>query len=84
MKICRKCEICIKKKSGHQEKFGLMFYLGPPTKPFEIISTGTIGDFGGSRSTKKYLHLIDHFTRYACILSSIIQNADDFIIFIDK
>lgn len=79
-KICRSCEICIKNKSRGQNKFGLMSQLGPATKPFEIISIDTIGGFGGSRSTKRYLHLlVDHFTRYAFILTSKTQTANDFI-----
>lgn len=54
--------------------------LGPATNPFEIISIDTIGGFGGSRSTKKYLHLlVDHFTRYAYILTSKTQKSNDFI-----
>ncbi|XP_048000465.1 uncharacterized protein LOC125237440 [Leguminivora glycinivorella] len=57
-----------------------MSHLGPATKPFEICSIDTIGGFGGSRSTKKYLHLLtDHFTRYAYIMTSSTQNANDFI-----
>lgn len=57
-----------------------MSYLGPATKPFEIISIDTIGGFGGSRSTNKYLHLlVDHYTRYTYILTSKTQCAKDFI-----
>lgn len=57
-----------------------MSHLGPATKPFEIVSIDTIGGFGGSRSTKKYLHLlVDHFTRYAFVLTSKTQGANDFI-----
>lgn len=78
--ICKNCEICIKNKSRGQGKFGLMSQLGPATKPFEIMSIDTIGGFGGSRSTKKYLHLlVDHFTRYGFILTSKTQSATDFI-----
>ncbi|KMQ86187.1 retroelement polyprotein [Lasius niger] len=78
--VCRNCEICIKNKSRGQDKFGLMSHLGPATKPFEIISIDTIGGFGGSRSTKRYLHLlVDHFTRYAYILTSKTQSANDFV-----
>ncbi|XP_050344314.1 uncharacterized protein LOC126769500 [Nymphalis io] len=78
--ICKTCEICIKNKSRCQGKFGLMSQLGPATKPFEIMSMDTIGGFGGSRSTKKYLHLlVDHYTRYAFITTSKTQNASDFI-----
>ncbi|CAK1581637.1 unnamed protein product [Parnassius mnemosyne] len=79
-KICTSCEICIKNKSRGHDRFGLMSHLGPATKPFEIVSIDTIGGFGGSRSTKKYLHLlVDHYTRYAFILTSKTQSANDFI-----
>jgi transposase InsO family protein len=57
-----------------------MSHLGPATRPFEIVSIDTIGGFGGSRSTKKYLHLlVDHLTRYAYIITSRNQSASDFI-----
>lgn len=79
-KICKDCEVCIKNKSRGQTKYGLMSQLGPATEPFEIMSIDTIGGFGSQRSTKKYLHLlVDHFTRYAFILTSKTQNASDFI-----
>lgn len=65
---------------GRKPKNGLMSHLGPATRLFEIISIDTIGGFGGPRSTKKYLHLlVDHFTRYACILTSKTQSSSDFI-----
>lgn len=77
---CKTCDICIKNKSRGQKNYGLMSQLGPATKPFEIVSIDTIGGFGGSRSTKKYLHLlVDHFSRYAYIVTSKTQNANDFI-----
>lgn len=79
-KICDNCEICIKNKSRRKSKYGLMSHLGPAKYPFEIVSIDTIGGFGGSRSTKKYLHLlVDHFTRYAYILTSKSQSSKDFI-----
>lgn len=79
-KFCKCCEICIKNKARGQMKVGLMSHLGPAKKPFEIVSIDTIGGFGGSRSTKKYLHLLaDHFTRHAYILTSKTQSANDFI-----
>jgi len=79
-RICKRCTVCIKNKSRGQDKIGLMSHLGPSTRPFEIVSIDTIGGFGGSRSTKKYLHLlVDHFTRYAYIVTSRTQNASDFI-----
>lgn len=84
-KICNHCEICKKNKSRGNKKIGLMSHLGPATEPFEIMSLDTIGGFGGSRSTKTYLHLLaDHFTRYAYILTSRTQNANDFIKLIQK
>lgn len=80
IKICNTCDICIKNKSRAHTKYGFMSLLGPAKKPFEIISIDTIGGFGGLRSTKKYLHLlVDHFTRYAYILTSKTQTAQDFI-----
>lgn len=71
-KNCRNCEICIKNKSRGGDKIGFLSHLGPAKKPFEIISIDTIGGFGGSRSTKKYLHiLVDHFTRYAYVYFNV-------------
>lgn len=79
-KFCDECDTCIKNKSRRKPKFGLMSHLGPATRPFEIVSIDTIGGFGGSRSTKRYLHLlVDHFTRYAHVLTSRNQSASDFI-----
>jgi transposase InsO family protein len=79
------CEICIKNKSRGQCKFGLMSKLGPAESPFEIVSIDTIGGLGGSRSTKRYLHLlVDHFTRYAYISTSKTQNSNDFIKLVSK
>lgn len=84
-KLCDECDICIKNKSRRNPKFGLMSHLGPATRPFQIVSIDTIGGFGGSRSTKKYLHLlVDHFTRYAYILTSKNQNYNDFMKLIEK
>lgn len=73
--ICKSCSICMKNRSRRQENIVFMSHLSQATKPFEIVSIGTIGGFGGSRSTKKYLHLlVDHFTRYAFILTSKTQS----------
>lgn len=83
--ICDNCVICLKNKSRTKFKYGLMSHLGPATYPFQIMSIDTIGGFGSSRSTKTYLHLlVDHFTRYAYILTSKTQNANDFIKLIKK
>ena len=79
-KVCKECEICLKNKSRGQHRFGSMSQLGPATRAFEIMSIDTIGGFGSTRSTKKYIHLlVDHFTRYAFISTSKTQNANDFI-----
>lgn len=79
-KVCDNCSICQKNKSRKKAKYGFLSHLGPATYPFEIMSIDTIGGFGGSRSTKKFLHLlVDHFTRYAYILTSNNQTANDFI-----
>lgn len=73
-KIYKNCTICIKNKSRGQPKCGLISHLGPATAPFKIMSIDTVGGFRGSRSTKKYLHLlVDHFTRYSQILTSKMQ-----------
>lgn len=78
--FCDKCEVCIKNKSRRGSRYGLMSHLGPAKRPFEIVSIDTIGGFGGSRSTKKYLHLlVDHFSRYAYIITSKNQSSNDFI-----
>lgn len=82
--ICKNCTVCKKNKTRGQPKHGLMSQLGPASKPFEIMSIDTVGGLGGTRSTKKYLHLlVDHFTRYAYILTSKTQNAADFIKLVD-
>lgn len=83
-KLCISCEVCIKNKSRGKAKYGLMSHLGPARRPFEIVSIDTIGGFGGSRSTRKYLHLLDHFTRFAYIITSKTQCADDFIKLVNK
>ena len=80
--ICKNCNVCIKNKTRLNKKFGLMSHLGPAERPFQIMSLDTIGGFGGQRSTKRYLHLlVDHFTRFAYILCSKNQLAQDFIKF---
>ncbi|CAB0043603.1 unnamed protein product [Trichogramma brassicae] len=78
--ICKCCAVCVKNKTRGQNKYGLMAHLGPAKAPLEIVSIDMIGGFGGSRSTKRYLHLlVDHFTRYAWITTSKTQNSKDFI-----
>lgn len=81
---CRHCEVCIKNKTRKPVQLGTLGLLGPASKPFQIMSLDTIGGLGGRQSTKRYLHLVvDHFTRFAFILTSRTQNADDFIKIID-
>lgn len=83
--ICTGCEICIKNKSRIKNEKIALGHLGPARAPFEIMSLDTIGGLGGKRSTKKYLHLlVDHFSRYAYILTSAGQSASDFIKLIKK
>ena len=83
--IYKHCKICIENKTRLNKKYGKMSHLGPAERPFQIMSLDTIGGFGGQRSTKKYLHLlVDHFTRFAYILCSKNQNAQDFIKLIEK
>ena len=44
------------------------------------MSLDTIGGLGGNNSTKRYMHLlVDHFSRYAWILTSKEQSTEDFI-----
>ena len=77
---CRFCETCLKNKSRFGHFKAPLSQLGPAEKPCEIVSLDTIGGFAGYKSTKNYLHLIiDHFTRFAFILTSSTQNAKDFI-----
>lgn len=53
-----------------------MSHVGPAGKSFEIVLSDTKGVFGGSRTTKKYPHfLVNHFTRYAHILTPT-QNSE--------
>lgn len=81
----KNCEICIKNKTRLNRNYGLMSHLGPAERPFQIMSLDTIGGFGGQRSTKKYLHLLeDHFTRFAYILCSKNQTTTDFINLLKK
>jgi len=80
--ICRSCETCIKNKSRIGCFKAPLSQLGPAKEPLEIVSLDTIGGFKGN---KKYLHLaVDHFTRFAYIITSRTQVAKDFISLIKK
>ncbi len=73
---CSKCSICIKNKSRKPKSSGYLGHLGPATAPYQIMSLDTIGGFSNYHSKKQYLHLlVDHFTRYAFILTSKNQTA---------
>lgn len=83
--ICRSCDTCIRNKTRFGNYKAPLSQLGPATRPFEIVSLDTIGGFGGNNSVKKYLHLlIDHFTRYAFLITSKTQEASDFIKIVKK
>jgi hypothetical protein len=78
--ICRACETCIKNKTRFGNFKAPLSQLGPASKPLEIVSLDTIGGFTGSKSPKKYMHLmVDQLTRYAFISTSKTQIAKDFI-----
>lgn len=77
---CSKCTVCIQNKSRRKKLIGLLKKLGPPTRPFEVMSLDTVGGLGGNNSPKRYLHiLVDHFTKYAWIVTSKNQTASEFI-----
>ncbi len=79
-KFTSSCEVCIQNKSRRYNNLGLLGQLGPASRPYEIMSLDTVGGFGGRRSTKRYLHiLVDHFTRFAYILTSANQTTSEFI-----
>jgi len=82
---CRSCKTCIKNKSRIGCFKAPLSQLGPAKEPLEIVSIDTIGGFKGNKSTKKYLHLaVDHFTRFAYLITSKTQVARDFINLIKK
>ena len=82
---CTKCEVCIKNKTRKCQDYGKLGHLGPALRPFQIMSLDTIGSFARKRSTKKYIHLlIDHFTRFAYVLTSTNQHSSEFIKLVDS
>ena len=77
---CGKCRVCIQNKSRRKRKIGLLAKLGPPKKPFEVMSLDTVGGFAGNNTPKRYLHVLtDHFTKFAWIITSKNQTANEFI-----
>ena len=80
LKITRSCETCLKNKVRRRIEGNTLGHFGPGTKPFQIVSLDTVGGFNCERSKHRYLHLlIDHFTRFAYILTSQNQNTKTFI-----
>ena len=72
------CEICIRYKTRTRRRNGQLDKLGPPKKPFEVMSLDSVGGFGGNNSTKRYLHcLTDHFTKFAWTATTRGQQAKD-------
>lgn len=83
--ICRACDTCVRNKSRFGNYTQPLSQLGPAAEPFQIISLDTIGGFSGNKSPKKYLHLVvDHFTKYAFIVTSKTQTGKDFINLVKK
>ena len=79
-KYCRGCLTCSRNKSRRPRDLGLLSKLGPPTRPYQIMSVDTIGGFSDGHSKKRYLHLlVDHFTRFAWISTSARQTTKEFI-----
>lgn len=77
---CRKCLNCLKNKTRKPRDLGLLSKLGPPERPYQILSVDTIGGFSDSFSKKRYLHLLaDHFSRHAWIRTSARQTTKEFI-----
>lgn len=74
------CQICIKNKSRRKRRSGRLAKLGPPRRPFEVMSLDTVGGFSGNNSTKRYLHILtDHFSKFAWTATSAGQTANDFL-----
>lgn len=83
--ICRACDTCVRNKSRFGNFIQPLSQLGLASKPFQIISLDTIGGFSGNKSPKKYMHLVvDHFTKYAFVVTLKTQTAKDFINLVKK
>ena len=79
-RFCGSDPIRIKNQSRQKRPIGKLAVLGPAERPFQIMSIDSVGGFAGGGSTKSYLHiLVDHFTRYAWILTSRSQTATNFV-----
>lgn len=85
LKITAFYEVCLCNKTRRKTEVGTVGHFGPAERPFQIMSLDTVSGFGGRRSTNKYLHiLVDHFTRFAYVLTSPNQNSSVFIKLISK
>lgn len=83
--VCNKCTTCIKNKSRTPKRSARLGILGPPSKPYEVMSLDTIGGFVGNNSPYRYFHLlVDHFSRYAFFSCTKGQSARDMVSLIDS
>ena len=74
------CQTCIMNKSRTKRRSGLLEKLGPPRRPYQVMSLDTVGGFAGNNSTKRYLHiLVDHFSKFAWTATSTGQCTTDFV-----
>lgn len=77
---CKRCPVCIINKTRRSRPSGKLGFLGPATRPFEIMSMDTIGGFSPRSSGLRYCHLlVDHFTRFSWILCTKGQTAKEMI-----
>lgn len=81
----RSCIVCVQNKSRRSVRSAELGFLGPATRPYEIMSLDTIGGFKSPSTSMKYLHLlVDHFSRFAYILCTKGQTASEMISLIDS
>ena len=74
------CQVCRMNKSRTKRRSGLLEKLGPPKRPYQVMSLDTVGGFAGNNSTKRYLHiLVDHFSKFAWTATSTGQCTTDFV-----
>lgn len=80
LSYCKSCSVCVKNKSRRSRIQAKLGFLGPATRPYEILSLDTIGGFSSPSSPKRYCHLlVDHFSRFSWILCSKGQSAREMI-----
>lgn len=82
MSFCQNCVTCITNKSRRTRRSAELGLI-PANAPFQVMSLDTVGGFG-DKSSFRYLHvLVDHFTRYAFILTTKGQTAREMISLIE-